>query len=378
MRPSSAFIKSLETNKPDALLLFNFWNSFSAKLRPILDAWKGPIILYHPVGANHQAPPEYFRTAPRVQYIHSIENWDALERGLRAVHAMTRMAQSRLLRVASQFKQQADTTEPFFGLAIRGVPAEQFNALFDETKLSPEMERLAKSVRRHARHVTDLSDTAFHDAVRSHAAVQKIMERHEADAITIECLHAEAPQAVPELRPEQRQPACPAAARTTSTPRSRSCSAPTASAAAASSTTPSSTPSRTSTSARTAPAPRGCTARARRKPLTACARSSIKCPSRSPWTCNGRRARPVTLCKYHSGKKQLDAWRGQVVSSPTCPPTGGCATRVLVKIPDVKDVCTVYPGPHPVLYCGDFAAPPQDARPALRAGAADQLRLSGN
>jgi hypothetical protein len=46
----------------DALLLFNFWNSFSAKLRPILDSWKGPIILYHPVGANHQAPPEYSAT----------------------------------------------------------------------------------------------------------------------------------------------------------------------------------------------------------------------------------------------------------------------------------------------------------------------------
>ncbi len=108
-----------------------------------------------------------------MQYIHSIENWDALERGLRAVHAMTRMAQSRLLRVASQFKQQEDTTEPFFGLAIRGVPADQFNSLFDETKLSREMERLAKSVRSHARHVTDLSDTAFQDAVRSHAAVQE-------------------------------------------------------------------------------------------------------------------------------------------------------------------------------------------------------------
>ena len=28
---------------------------------------------------------------------------------------------------------------------------------------------------------------------------------------------------------------------------------------------------------------------------------------------------------------------------------------MLVKIPDVKDVCTIYPGPHPILYCGDFA-----------------------
>jgi uncharacterized Fe-S cluster-containing radical SAM superfamily protein len=34
---------------------------------------------------------------------------------------------------------------------------------------------------------------------------------------------------------------------------------------------------------------------------------------------------------------------------------GGCATRVLVKCDNVKDVCEVYPGPHPVLYCGDFA-----------------------
>ena len=64
----------------------------------------------------------------------------------------------------------------------------------------------------------------------------------------------------------------------------------------------------------------------------------------------------VTLCKYQSGKKQLDAWRGQVVCSPTSPPTGGCATRVLVKIQDVKDVVSIYPGPHPILYCGDFAA----------------------
>ena len=72
---------------------------------------------------------------------------------------MNRMAQSRLLRVASQFKQETDSTEPLFGLSIRGVPAEQFNDLFDETKLSPEMARLAKTVRRHAR----INSRAGHD-----------------------------------------------------------------------------------------------------------------------------------------------------------------------------------------------------------------------
>jgi hypothetical protein len=63
---------------------------------------------------------------------------------------------------------------------------------------------------------------------------------------------------------------------------------------------------------------------------------------------------PVTLCKYYSGEKRLAAWAGEAVSSPGCPPAGGCACRVLVKVRDVEDVCSIYPGPHPVLICGEF------------------------
>ena len=63
----------------------------------------------------------------------------------------------------------------------------------------------------------------------------------------------------------------------------------------------------------------------------------------------------ATLFKYHSEENSLDVWPGTIEGSPACPPTGGCATRVLVKMRDVKDIRSVYPGPHPVLYCGDFA-----------------------
>jgi hypothetical protein len=63
----------------------------------------------------------------------------------------------------------------------------------------------------------------------------------------------------------------------------------------------------------------------------------------------------ATLCKYQTGKGTLDAWRARVISSPTCPPTGGCATRALVGIEGMADVCSVYSGPHPILCCGDFA-----------------------
>jgi hypothetical protein len=62
----------------------------------------------------------------------------------------------------------------------------------------------------------------------------------------------------------------------------------------------------------------------------------------------------ATLFKYHSGKNSMDAWCGDVLGSPGCPPTGGCATRVLVKMDGVDDIRSVYPGSHPILYCGDF------------------------
>ncbi|RMF87374.1 MAG: hypothetical protein D6741_20605, partial [Planctomycetota bacterium] len=83
---------------------------------------------------------------------------------------------------------------------------------------------------------------------------------------------------------------------------------------------------------------------------------------------------PVILAKYYSGQKKLACWTGRVIESPTCPPVGGCATRVLVDIDKVDDVCSIYPGPHPILFCGT----PGDAK-ALKAFARMyRMQLTGN
>lgn len=350
----TAFLNSVEASKPDALLLFNFWNSFSPKLKPILEGFTGPIILYHPLGANHQLPPEYFRTAARVQYIHSIENWAALERGLRAVHARTRMAQSRLLRVSGQLAKEADDTELFFGTPIHGVPAEHFNKLYDEIQVTAEMERLARSVRGGARHVREMSDTAVVDAVRSHVAVQRIMERHEADAITIECLML-----------KHRKP-CLSFARNNGDLVPCGCendlNASLSLMLGASlfgrggfqhnpefDTEQNLYFASHCTCTTKLHGPKGREATYDLRPFF------HQMPKTMALDVQWPAGEPVTLFKYQSGKFALDAWRGQVISSPTSPPTGGCATRVLVKLDGVADVCSVYAGPHPILYCGDFA-----------------------
>jgi hypothetical protein len=350
----SEFISGLETSKPDALILFNFWNSFSKKLKPILDSFKGPIILYHPVGANHQLPPELFRTAPRVQYIHSIENWAALERGLRAVDAKVRFSQSRLLRVSGKVTEESDSSEPFFGLPIHTIPADHFNRIFDDMPLYDELKKLAKTVRRRAHHITDLEDVAFTDGVRAHAAVLNLLEKHQADAITIECLFLKhrKPCLSFSLNNGNLVPCgCENDLNSTLT----LMLGPALFGQGGFQHNPEFDTEQnlyfashcTCTTKLHGPAKKDAPYDLR--PFFHQMPKSLAVDVQWPV------GETVTMCKYHSGKKIIDAWRGTVMSSPGCPPTGGCATRVLVKMDNVPDICKIYPGPHPVLFCGDFA-----------------------
>jgi L-fucose isomerase-like protein len=298
-------------------------------------------------------PPEYFRTAARVQYIHSIENWEALERGLRAVHARTRLAQSRLLRVSGRLTAEARDTEPFFQTPILGVPAGEFNALYDEVEVTPEIEQAARAFVRRARTVREITEAAAVDAVRSHVAVQRIMERHDADAITIECLML-----------KHRKP-CLSFAWKNGNLVPCGCE--------------NDLDASLSLMLGAGLFGRGgfqhnpefdteqnlyfashctCTTRlhgpnAREAPYDL--RPFFHQPKTLALDVQWPPGEPVTIFKYQSDQRSLDAWRGAVVSSPTSPPTGGCATRLLVKFEGVPDVCRVYAGPHPILYCGGFA-----------------------
>lgn len=348
-----SFINEITKTQPDALLLFNFWNTMSAKLDSVLKAYDGPIIVYHPVGSNHQLPPKHFMTAPRVQYIHSIENWAALERGLRSVHTFSRLSNSRLLRISGRTESQKETVESNYGTSIREIPAKEFNDLFDETVVTKEMEDLAKSIREHATHVHDLQPKAFWDAVRSHAAVLNILDRHDADAISIECLFL-----------KHRKP-CLSFSINNGDLIPCGCE--------------NDLNASLSLMAGVNLFNRGgfqhnpefdteenlyfashCT----------CATKlhGPKDPQESYWLrpffhqmpktlaldVTWPKGEPVTLFKLNRQTQQIDAWLGDVVDSPSCPPTGGCSTRVLVKMRDIKDICSIYPGPHPILYCGDF------------------------
>ena len=90
--------------------------------------------------------PKSLRNAEGLFYIHSIENWDEIERGLRAVRTAKMMAQSRLLRISGRV--QEDEPRPMnrdLGTHVVSVPAEEYNALFDSIKPDAEITALAEA-----------------------------------------------------------------------------------------------------------------------------------------------------------------------------------------------------------------------------------------
>ncbi len=368
------FIDKAKSTRPDAVLVVNFWNTFSKWSYEMATESAAPTaIVYHAVGSNHQLPPESLRTADGMYYIHSIENWDEIERGLRAVHARKMLSQSRLLRISGQTQSPMRAREQRLDVDIIEAPAEEFNAMFDDIQPTDALVGEARRIKTDAERVMDVTDAYLVEALRAHHAVGRIMERYGADAITIQCLML-----------EHRKP-CISFAMNNGSLVPCGCENDLNATLtlmlgrwlldrAGFQHNPEFDLSENRyfashcTCAWKLHGPSGASQPYLVRPFF------HQLPKTAALDVQWTTGAPVMLAKYVSGKDVLCCWTGRVIQSPTCPPVGGCATRVLVNIEGVDDVCKVYPGPHPVLFCGD----PGDARRFKAFARMYRLKLEGN
>ena len=151
------FIERTQAKQVDAVLIVNFWNTFSKWASRMATESAPTAIVYHSLGSNHQLPPEYLRKAEGLYYIHSIENFDEIERGLRAVRAKKMLAQSRLLRVSGKQQETTHDVEKRLDVEIVTAPAEEFNAMFDAIEPDDALLREAMEFKKRAVRVTDVT-----------------------------------------------------------------------------------------------------------------------------------------------------------------------------------------------------------------------------
>lgn len=367
------FIAAAKQSAPDVVLVVNFWNTLSKSAFRIATEAAPTAIVYHALGSNHQLPPEPLRKTEGLYYIHSMENFEEIDRALRAVRAKKMLAQSRLLRVSGRVQSVATVREKKLDTEIVSVPAEELNALFDAIADDDALRSEAAQFKRTATQVDDVTDQYLVDGMRAHRAVRQIVERYGADAITVECLML-----------KHRKP-CLSFAIHNGDLFPCGCE----NDLNASLTLMlgrwlfdragfQHNPEFDTSENRYFGA--HCTCALKLHGPAAAGQPYVvrpffhQLPKTAALDVQWTPGEPIVVAKYQSGKDVLSCWTGKVINSPTSPPVGGCATRVLMDIDRVADVCDIYAGPHPVLYCADHGA----ARRMKAFARMYRLKLEGN
>ena len=347
----AGFIDSTNAAPPDTLLIVNFWHTFSPWVLEMTEKMPLPTIVYHPVGSSHQHPPRGLMSAPGVVYIHSLENWEALEGALAAANAKKMMAQSRLLRV-TDVKEVTVATDTSLGVEIVAIPADEYNSLFDSIVADNSLTREAMTFKKKATAVLDVEDRYFADGFRARRAVLEIMKRYDADGITIKCLML-----------KERKP-CIAFSISNSALVPCACEDEPDSAMtlmigshlfrrAGFQHNPEFDIDRNQyygahcTCALEMYGPGKKELPFRIRPFTHQLPKTAAIDVRMP---SGEK---VFITKYIASSNHLFAYAGTMVGSPEINTAGGCATRFVMDVDKIDDVCSIYHGTHPILYFGN-------------------------
>lgn len=344
------YLAKASKSPADAVLIFCLSSASAAKSRRIADQVDAPAVVYMPTGANHHLPPGELRNVDGIHFIHSIENWDEIDRSLRAVHARKMLAQSRVLRVGN-YPKVSKSAYGSLGTEVVCIPAEQYNKLFDSIKPDEAMKAAAMEFKARAAGVTDVTDHYFVEAFRAHQAVGTLLKEHDADGITIHCLML-----------QHRKPCVSFSINNGNL---------TATCGCENDITATMTMllnrylfgrggfqhnseydeirnqyfATHCTCATKLQGPAGPAQDFKIRPFF---HHLPKTPALDvQWTPGA----PAILAKMHPDYR-VRYFTGKIIGSPGCPPTGGCATRVLVDF-DVDDIVSVYMGSHPILSIGE-------------------------
>jgi len=349
------YIAETGPTAPDATLIFCLSSASAKKAHKISEEIDAPSIVYLPTGASHHLPPAVLTNAKGLHFIHSIENWEEIDRSLRAVHAKRMLAQSRVLRIG-KYSEAKKSTYGVVGTEVISIPSEEYNRLFDSIKPDEAMKKAAMQFKAAAIEVMDVTDHYFTEAFRAHKAVCSLLDRYDADGITIDCLML-----------QHRKPCVSFSINNGNLTATCGCENDITATMTMllnrylfgrpgfehNSEYDEVRKHYFATHCTCATKLNGPDAPAQQYKVRPFFHHLPKTPALDvQWTPDT----PVILSKMYS-ERDIRYYTGKVICSPTCPPTGGCATRVLVDF-GVDNVTSVYMESHPILSVGK----PDDAR----------------
>jgi hypothetical protein len=351
---AQAVAGELQEQPPDGLLLIMFYNRSLESADVLLkaaDAAGVPAIFYIGLGVKHGPVHPYRR--PGVYLIQSLDNLEAIEYGLRMIHARKRMAHSRLLSI-TEAPEPREGIEPFFGTTVRVIPFARYAEQFQKVPIDDAARQLISRFTAGATEQRGITREALENAARAHQALKKMLEEEQADGLTMNCLRRgmlKPCMSFATLNSELIPAACENdfPAMYTQLLGSLLTGRPGFQHNPCYDTEKNHYYASHCTCPPKLYGPEGpdLPYLLRRFAHT----NEGSCAIQVFW----QEGDPVTMVRYHPGRPPaLDVYAGQVVVSHPMPPAGGCTTNVEIRVTDRDDASQVA-GHHNLLFCGDFA-----------------------
>jgi hypothetical protein len=154
-----------------------------------------PVVVFSPLGSSFTTNTSLYSKRDGV-FIAATDDFGQAEWGMKMLKAGARVRETRYLVIIQGIDEISEISLRHFGTKLRFVPAAHFIEQYERLVDSPEARELARSCMRQARHIHDVSGEEVINGARSYFAVVSLLEREQADAVTMDCLGVLGPRKI--------------------------------------------------------------------------------------------------------------------------------------------------------------------------------------
>lgn len=180
------FIKQVQEDKPDGLLLVAFKKSEWDAIVRVVRETGIPTVAVATLGVLLQGNINQLYREPGVYTISSLDNFEAMAYGLRMIRTASWLRQARILSIIGEEKKE--DREPHFGTGIRVVPTQAIVEMFESIPRDGRVREIAWEYLSRAKERREPREEDVLEAARAYVALQRLLEREQADVLMMECL----------------------------------------------------------------------------------------------------------------------------------------------------------------------------------------------
>ena len=183
-----AWLAQADATKPDGLLVVLLDRQKHAWPMAYKAIESGiPTVVFSPVGTAFTSNTKPLADKPGC-FICSTDDFRQVQFGMKMLHARAKMRVTRCLVICGS--ERRDVEMPQLGIGLRYVPAATFLDEYNKTPVGQEIEALARELIQEARQMRGATDQDVINGIKSYVVARTLLERENADAITMDCLGA--------------------------------------------------------------------------------------------------------------------------------------------------------------------------------------------